>query len=143
MDLMTAMKISGSGMSLQRTRMNVISSNLANVNTTRTPEGGPYRKKMVIAEATPTQGGAFSQTLDGAIREARVTEIKEDKSEPRMVYDPSHPDADENGYVAMPNVNVMEEMLDMINASRSYEANAAAVSAAKTMAQRALEIGQR
>lgn len=143
MDLLTAMKISGSGMSLQRTRMNVISSNLANVNTTRTAEGGPYRKKMVVAEASPVQEGGFSQTLDGAIREARVVEVKDDKSAPRMVYDPSHPDADENGYVATPNVNVMEEMLDMINASRSYEANAAAVSAAKTMAQRALEIGQR
>ena len=143
MDLFTAMKISGSGMSLQRTRMNVISSNLANVNTTRTPEGGPYRKKMVVAEATALQEGGFSQTLDGAIREVRVVDVKEDKSAPRMVYDPSHPDADENGYVATPNVNVMEEMLDMINASRSYEANAAAVSTAKTMAQRALEIGQR
>jgi flagellar basal-body rod protein FlgC len=143
MDLLTAMKISGSGMSLQRTRMNVISSNLANVNTTRTPEGGPYRKKMVVAEATALQEGGFSQTLDGAIREVRVVDVKEDKSAPRMVYDPSHPDADENGYVATPNVNVMEEMLDMINASRSYEANAAAVSTAKTMAQRALEIGQR
>ena len=143
MDLLTAMKISGSGMSLQRTRMNVISSNLANVNTTRTPEGGPYHKKMVVAEAAPVQEGVFSQTLDGAIREARVVEVKDDKSAPRMVYDPSHPDADENGYVATPNVNVMEEMLDMINASRSFEANAAAVNTAKTMAQRALEIGQR
>lgn len=143
MDLFTAMKISGSGMSLQRTRMNVISSNLANVNTTRTPEGGPYHKKMVVAEATPVQDGAFSQTLDGAIREARIVEVKDDKSAPRMVYDPSHPDADENGYVAMPNVNVMEEMLDMINASRSFEANATAVSTAKMMAQRALEIGQK
>jgi flagellar basal-body rod protein FlgC len=143
MDLFTAMKISGSGMSLQRTRMNAISSNLANVNTTRTPEGGPYRKKMVVAEATPVKEGSFSQTLDGAIRDVRVVEVKDDKSAPRMVYDPSHPDADENGYVATPNVNVMEEMLDMINASRSFEANAAAVNTAKTMAQRALEIGQR
>lgn len=143
MDMMTAMNISGSGMSLQRTRMNVISSNLANVNTTRTPEGGPYRKKMVVAEAAPLKEGAFSQTLDGAIREVRVIDVKEDKSAPRMVYDPSHPDADENGYVATPNVNVMEEMLDMINASRSFEANATAVNTAMKMAQQALGIGQR
>ncbi|MBI4665476.1 MAG: flagellar basal body rod protein FlgC [Nitrospinae bacterium] len=143
MDLMTAMKISSSGMSLQRTRMNVISSNLANINTTRTPEGGPYQKKMVVASAVPVAEGGFGQALDGAIREAQVVEIKSDKSQPKMVFDPSHPDADENGYVAMPNVNVMEEMLDMVNASRSFEANATAVNTAKTMAQRALEIGQR
>jgi len=143
MDFLSAMKISSSGMSLQRTRMNVISSNLANINTTRTPEGGPYRRKSVVAEASPVDGGGFSSTLDNAIRDVKVVDVKEDQSEPRMVYDPSNPDANENGYVAMPNVNVMEEMVDMINASRAYEANAAAASAAKTMAQRALEIGQR
>ncbi|MBI5815795.1 MAG: flagellar basal body rod protein FlgC [Nitrospinae bacterium] len=143
MDFLSAMKIGSSGMSLQRTRMNVISSNLANINTTRTPEGGPYRKKSVVAEASPVSGEGFGGALDNAIQGVKVVDVKDDKSEPRMVYDPSHPDADENGYVAMPNVNVMEEMVDMINASRSYEANAAAVSAAKSMAQKALEIGQR
>lgn len=143
MDLFSAMRISGSGMSLQRTRMNVVSSNLANINTTRTPEGGPYRRKMVLAEATPLQQEGFQQTLGDAVREARVLDVQEDKSQPRMVFDPSHPDADENGYVATPNINVMEEMVDMINASRSYEANATAINTAKTMAQRAIEIGQR
>lgn len=143
MDLFSAIKISSSGMALQRTRMNVISSNMANINTTRTPEGGPYRKKSVVAEAAPLQDTGFRQALGDAVREVRVVEVKEDKSPPKMVYDPSHPDADENGYVAMPNVNMLEEMLDMINTSRAYEANASAVSAAKTMAQRAIEIGQR
>ena len=142
MDLFSAIKISSSGMSLQRARMNVIASNMANINTTRTPEGGPYRKKSVIAEATPIKTEGFEQTLGEAIRDVKVIEIKEDKSPPRMVYNPSHPDADERGYVAMPNVNMLEEMLDMINASRSYEANATAVNAAKKMAQRALELGR-
>jgi len=143
MDLFTAMKISSSGMSLQRTRMNVISSNLANINTTRTPEGGPYRRKMVVAGAAPVENNGFSKALDESVKQVKVLQVKEDKSPPRMVYDPSHPDADERGYVAMPNVNLMEEMVDMINASRAYEANAAAVNNAKTMAARALELGQR
>jgi len=143
MDLFSALKVSSSGMSLQRTRMNVISSNMANINTTRTPEGGPYRRKEVVAQAEPLKSQGFEQAMGEAVREVKVTEIKEDKSPPRMVYDPSHPDADENGYVAMPNVNMLEEMLDMMNASRAYEANAAAVNAAKTMAQRAIDIGQR
>lgn len=143
MDLLTSLKISSSGMSLQRTRMNTISSNLANINTTRTPEGGPYRRKMVVAEAVPVKSGSFDKALGDTLKEVQVVRIKEDKSEPRLVYDPSHPDADERGYVAMPNVNMMEEMLDMINASRSYEANAMAISNAKQMATRALEIGRR
>ncbi|MGK7346426.1 MAG: flagellar basal body rod protein FlgC [Candidatus Nitrospinota bacterium M3_3B_026] len=143
MDIFTAMKVSASGLALQRARMNVISSNMANVNTTRTPEGGPYRKKSVIVEASPLKNGSFDKTLGDALREARVVEIREDQSAPRMVYDPSHPDADENGYVAMPNVNILEEMLDMINASRAYEANATAANAAKSMAQRALDMGRR
>lgn len=143
MDIFTAMKVSASGLALQRARMNVISSNMANVNTTRTPEGGPYRKKSVIVEASPLKNGSFDKALGDAVWEARVIGIKEDQSAPRMVYDPSHPDADENGYVAMPNVNILEEMLDMINASRAYEANATAVNAAKSMAQRALDMGRR
>ncbi len=143
MDLFSAMKISSSGMKAQRLRLEVVSSNLANINTTRTPEGGPYKRKSVVFEASPVQkGSAFSNTLDSAIQGVKVTEVKEDKSPPRMVYNPSHPDADERGYVAMPNVNMMEEMLDMLNASRSYEANAMAVNTAKSMAQKALEMGR-
>ena len=143
MDLFTAMKISSSGMALQRARMNVISSNLANINTTRTPEGGPYKRKMVVAETTPVEKGIFFGALEQALKKVEVKEIKEDDSPPRLVYDPSHPDADERGYVAMPNVNMIEEMVDMINASRAFEANTTAASNAKAMAARALELGQR
>lgn len=143
MDLFSAMKISSSGMSLQRVRMNTISSNLANLNTTRTAEGGPYRRKMAVAEAAPMEGANFADALDHSIRQVKTVEIKEDKAPPRLVYDPSHPDADERGYVAMPNINLMEEMVDMINASRAFEANAAAARNARNMAQRALELGQR
>ncbi len=143
MDLMSALKISSSGMALQRARMNVVSSNLANINTTRTPEGGPYKRKSVVAEAVPIKKDSFSKEMSNAVRGVKVVEIKEDHSQPRMVYDPAHPDADERGYVAMPNVNMMSEMLDMVNASRAYEANATAVNTIKSMAQKALEIGQR
>jgi len=143
MDLFSAMKISSSGMSLQRVRMNTISSNLANINTTRTAEGGPYRRKMAVSEAAPVEGANFADALDHSIRQVKTVEIKEDKAPPRLVYDPSHPDADERGYVAMPNINLMEEMVDMINASRAFEANAAAARNARNMAQRALELGQR
>ncbi|MBI4827385.1 MAG: flagellar basal body rod protein FlgC [Nitrospinae bacterium] len=143
MDLFSAMKISSSGMSLQRVRMNTISSNLANLNTTRTAEGGPYRRKMAVAEAAPMEGANFADALDHSIRQVKTVEIKEDKAPPRLVYDPSHPDADARGYVAMPNINLMEEMVDMINASRAFEANAAAARNARNMAQRALELGQR
>jgi flagellar basal-body rod protein FlgC len=143
MDLFSAMKVSASGLSLQRTRMNVVSSNLANASTTRTPEGGPYQRKEVIVEARPLFEQQFGSALADAVRTAEVAQVRSDASAPRMVFDPSHPDADENGYVAMPNVNIVEEMVDMMNASRGYEANATAVQTAKTMAQRAIEIGKR
>ena len=143
MDVFTAMKISASGMALQRARMNVISSNLANANTTRTAQGGPYRRKMIISGAVPVEEGSFSKTLDSSLKKVKVLGVKEDQSPPRMVYDPSHPDADERGYVAMPNVNTLEEMMDMINTTRAYEANATAVNNAKAMAAKALELGQR
>ena len=143
MDIFTSMKISSSGMSLQRARMNVISSNLANINTTRTAEGGPYKRKMVVAGAEPVGNGGFAGQLDSSIQKVRVMEIRKDQTLPKLIYDPSHPDADERGYVAMPNINLIEEMLDMINASRAYEANASAISNARSMATRAIEMGQR
>ena len=145
MDLFTAMQTSSSGLTAERTRMNLISSNLANANTTRTPEGGPYKRKDAVFAATPLQGG-FGRVLDEAanqqIRQVEVMEIVEDKAAPRMQYDPSHPDADAQGYVAMPNVNVVEEMADMIASTRVYEANVAAAQAAKNMALKTLEIGR-
>ncbi|MGE0157015.1 MAG: flagellar basal body rod protein FlgC [Geobacter sp.] len=145
MDLFTSMQTSSTALTAERTRMNLVSSNLANANTTRTPEGGPYKRKDAVFTATPLQGG-FGKTLDRAaseqIRQVTVTEIKEDKSPPRLQFDPSHPDADPQGYVAMPNVNVVEEMADMINATRAYEANVMAAQAAKNMALKTLEIGR-
>ncbi len=145
MDLFTSMQTSASALTAERTRMNLISSNLANANTTRTPEGGPYKRKDAVFAATPLEG-QFGRVLEGAtrqeLRQVTVTEVVEDKNPPRMQYDPSHPDADEKGYVAMPNVNVVEEMTDMISASRVYEANVMAAQAAKNMALKTLEIGR-
>lgn len=145
MDLFTSMQTSSTALTAERTRMNLVSSNLANANTTRTSEGGPYRRKDAVFTATPVPGG-FGSTLYRAareqIRQVTVTEIREDQKPPRMQFDPSHPDADQQGYVAMPNVNVVEEMADMINATRAYEANVMAAQAAKNMALKTLEIGR-
>ena len=145
MDLFTAMNTSSSALAAERTRMNLISSNLANVNTTRTPEGGPYKRKDAVFMATPVADG-FGKALDGVagkhLRAVAVSEIVEDKSPPRMQYDPAHPDADPQGYVAMPNVNVVEEMADMITATRVYEANVMTAQAAKNMALKTLEISK-
>ena len=139
------MNTSSSALTAERTRMNLISSNLANVNTTRTPEGGPYKRKDAVFMATPVADG-FGRALDGAagkhVREVSVAEIVEDKSPPRMQYDPGHPDANAQGYVAMPNVNVVEEMADMITATRVYEANVMTAQAAKNMALKTLEISK-
>ena len=143
MDLLTAMKISSSGLSAQRTRMNVVSSNLANVNTTRTPEGGPYRRKQVVMGAVPVEQNNFQKVLSNEVSEPKVLGIEEDQSEFQRVYDPSHPDADDKGYVYLPNVNVMKEMVDMLSATRAYEANAAVIGSVKDMAQKAIDIGNR
>ena len=143
MDFFTAMDISASALSAERTRMNLISSNLANVNSTRTAEGGPYRRKDAVFTAAPMTGsGSFGAALGRAsdARKVEVSQIQEDQRPPRLQYEPSHPDADPAGYVAYPNVNVVEEMADMITASRSYEANITATQAAKSMALKTLEL---
>lgn len=143
MDIFTSMKISASALKAQRVRMNAISSNLANIETTRTPDGGPYRKREVVFQATQ-QG--FADTLDSRMRDAaqgvRVSHVQASSQPPRMVYDPSHPDADEQGNVAMPNVDLVEETADMMSASRAYDANVTVVKSAKRMALKALSIGQ-
>lgn len=145
MDLLTAMSISASGLTAQRARMNVVSSNLANVQTTRTPEGGPYRAKSIVFMAKPAPED-FKAALAGKLNEGmqgvEILGVIEDKEDFKEVYDPSHPDADERGVVLMPNVNVMEEMVDMLSATRAYEANVTAISAAKSMALKTLEIGK-
>lgn len=145
MDLYDAMHTSASGLSAQRLRMNLISANLANVHTTRTPEGGAYRRKEVVFSAVP-KTGSFSAHLHArpapVACEVRPLRIIEDQRPPVVKYAPHHPDADADGYVAMPPVNVMEEMVNMISATRSYEANVSAVRAARDMALKALEIGK-
>ena len=143
MDFFSSMDISASALSAERTRMNLISSNLANVNSTRTAEGGPYKRKDAIFTAT-APAGSFGAALGHATdaRRVEVSQIHEDQNPPRMQYEPNHPDADAAGYVAYPNVNVVEEMADMISASRSYEANVTAAQAAKSMAIKTLDIGR-
>ncbi len=143
MDIFTTMKISASALRAQRLRLNTISSNLANIETTRTPDGGPYRKREVVFQTT---GKGFADTLDTRMRDAaqgvKVSHIQASTLPPRMVYDPSHPDADEQGQVAMPNISLVEETADMMSASRAYEANVTVVKSAKRMALKALEIGR-
>jgi flagellar basal-body rod protein FlgC len=146
MDFFSSLTVSSSALSANRTRMNLISSNLANAGTTRTPEGGPYKRKDAVFTATPLASNPFERVLDGTtareVRTVEVSRIIEDQSPPRLQFDPGHPDANPQGYVAMPNVNVVEEMADMIGASRAYEANVTAVQAAKSMAMKTLEIGR-
>ncbi len=142
-----AMNISASGMTAQSLRRDIIAENVANVNTTRGADGKPYRRKNVIFEqksvtsfdkALDLSMGATGISLDGV----KVSQIVEDQSEGRKVYDPSHPDADEQGYVTYPNVNTVQEMTDLIDASRAYEANVTAFNATKAMYLKTLELGK-
>lgn len=145
MSVLGGMNISASGMSAQRLRLDIISQNIANVNTTRDENGNVYRRKTVVfAEKDMSSFGNILQYTAGTTGDGvKVTQITEDtKSELRKVYDPSHPDADEDGYVSYPNVNTVQEMTDMIDASRAYEANVTAFNATKSMALKGLEIGK-
>ncbi len=139
MDIFTTFDVSASALKAQRIRLNTISSNLANVETTSTPEGGPYKKKSVYFQTKPI---SFKEELDQSIQGVEVAKIVEDNGEPKRIYDPSHPDAGEDGYVAMPNISVIKEMVDMMSATRSYEANTTVIKSAKRMALKALEIGR-
>ncbi len=147
MSSMNGMNISASGMSAQRLRMDVISQNIANVNTTRDENGDPYKRQTVIFEERNVH------TFDNALKTAqggtlvsngvKVTHVAVDNETPmNMVYDPSHPDADKDGYVSYPNVNTVTEMTDLIDASRSFEANVTAFNATKNMALKSLEVGK-
>jgi flagellar basal-body rod protein FlgC len=145
MDFFTAMEVSASGLATQRTRMNVASSNLANASTTRSPEGGPYKRKDVVVESAPLGpdlAGGLAGGFSDAVRGVQVATVVDDTAAPRLEHDPGHPDADPRGYVAYPNVNVVEEMVDMITASRAYEAGISALGTAVSMAERALGIGR-
>ncbi len=145
MDFGTGFRISSSGMNAQRVRMNTISSNIANINTLNTPEGGPYRRKDAVLQALP-EAKSFGEMMTTdptkAMNRVQVTDIHVDTGAPQMKYEPDHPNADETGYVAYPNINLMEEMANMIQATRSYEANVSALNATKDMAMSALNIGE-
>lgn len=136
MSLFNVFQVSSSAMTAQSMRLNAIASNLANVDSAISSDGKPYRAKQVVFEATPMgNGGGFSNGV-------RVSQVVEDAAPPRLVYDPKNPAADEKGYVAFPNVNAVEEMTNMISASRSYQTNVEVMNTAKTMMLRTLQIGQ-
>lgn len=141
-----AMEISSSGLAAQRMKMKVISSNIANVNTTRTPGGGAYRRKEVIFGALPGdktfQQELISQSKDEGTRHVKVLGVVEDSRAPKLIYDPNHPDANEEGYVEMPNIEVVEEMTNLLISKRSFEANVAAINATKNMISQSLDIGK-
>ena len=145
MALFTGMNINASGMSAERLRLDVISENIANANTTRTKEGGPYvRKNVIFTEKVSTAdsfGEVLNRTISGIGNGVKVTAITKDTdTDMNLVYEPSHPDADENGYVLYPNDNIVTEMTDLIDASRAFEANATAFEASKNVASRGLSI---
>lgn len=152
MGMFSSINTAASGLTAQRLRQDVIANNIANATTTRTPEGGPFRRSRVILRPRveqPYWRSPFTpDRLDNGVGQGvRVVEVQEDMdSDPRLVWDPEHPDAIKSGpragYVEMPNVNVVNEMVDMISASRSYEANIAVVNGAKTMFQQAINIGR-
>ena len=162
-NFLNSFDISGYGLSAQRVRVNTISSNIANAQTTRTEEGGPYRRKEVVFRAVdfntefnnalkgmtdsskyedPLNEGTFGESVDPAIMSVVVDKISRDDSKPKMKFEPNHPDADANGYVAYPNINPVVEMADLVEATRSYQANVAAFQASKDMANSSLTLLQ-
>lgn len=148
MSFLSSLNISASAMTAQRMRFDIISENIANQDTTRTQDGGPYRRKMVVLEAQSDSGfrramlNASGRKNQGNLGGVRVAEIIEDESAMKPVYDPGHPDAGEDGYVLMPNVDLIKETVDGMSATRSYDANITAFNAMKLMAQKAMEIGK-
>ncbi len=139
-DILDTFNIAGSGLAAERLRMQTIATNMANARTTRTAEGGPYQRRVPVFEAK--QVDPFGDELDRAASRVEVTEIKSDGKPPVRVYDPTHPDADATGYVEYPDINVLQEMVDLMTTSRTYEANANVVEATRDMAMRALDIGR-
>jgi len=146
MDMLAGIEASFSGLEAQRIRMNVIAANLANAQTTRTPEGGPYKPQRVVFGAQP-QASAFAQLFDQqqiehGLSQVYVVDIVDDPQGTRLQYEPNHPDANPAGYVAYPNISVIQEMVDLMTATRAYEANISVIKASKAMASSALQIGQ-
>ena len=151
MSMFGGIDAAASGLTAERLRMDVISNNIANVNSTRTVDGGPFKRKYVIFQPREAEKNSFSAMLDGAMNKGsknragdgvRAIGIGTDDSMGKLVYDPGHPDANTDGYVELPNVDIVTEMVDMITASRAYEANVTTINAAKSMAQQALNISK-
>ena len=146
MAIFSTLNIGGTALTAERTRMEVISKNIANVNTTRTSSGKPYRRQMPLFKEI--EGDSFESVLSNASGKhkseggVKVTGIENDRSPFKSAYNPGHPDADKDGYVLMPNIDIVTEMVDMISASRAYEANMTTINSAKAMAMKALEIGK-
>ncbi len=143
MGILDILRVGASALKAQRTRMEAIATNLANIHTTRTEEGGPFKKKdVVFTTVNASEGKEFGSMLKQKVEGVKVEEIKDSEKPFERTYDPFHPDADANGYVTFPNVNIMEEMADMVAATRAYEANINVVNSAKQMFMKALEIGK-
>ena len=146
MSLINSLGISRSGLQMERLRMDVVANNLANINSTRTPEGGPYRRQTLLVRSldgsTPTFQAMLSRSAGTTTGGVAADAVVDDPRPPRRVYEPGHPDADAEGYVLYPDIDVAIEMTDMMSAQRSYQANVTALNAIKSMAQRALEIGR-
>jgi flagellar basal-body rod protein FlgC len=139
MNLLDTLSISASGLTAQRVRLQSVASNMANARTTRTADGGPYVRQLPVLVA---EEGGFGSEFERSLSRVRVVGIQDSDDPPVMVYDPGHPDAGDDGYVAMPNVNILQEMVDLMTTSRTYEANATVVDVTKQLAQLALEIGR-
>lgn len=143
MDIFSTLEILSTSLGAERIRMSTTASNLANAQTTRTEAGGPYKRKDPVFSAVPVdKANIFSGELERALAVVEVNDIVEDQSPPRLEYDPGHPDANAKGYVAYPNVNVMEEMVNMMTASRAYESGVSAMRSVMDMANKALTIGK-
>lgn len=148
MSFLNTLNVSGSGMTAQRLRLDVVSNNIANIETTRTEDGGPYRRKMVILQEKNStfqealelaKSGSYAGTYGNGVK---VSAVVDDETELKSVYDPTHPDANEQGYVLMPNVDLVKETADAMAASQAYQANITAFNTTKLMAQKALEVGR-
>ncbi len=145
MDFMSAIDVGASALKAERTHLNVISMNLANAKTTKTVNGGPYRRKEVIFKETEVDSPfskAMNAALDQEVKGVRVEAIQNDRRPLKQVYEPGHPDANEEGYVSYPDINVVEEMTNMLQAMRAYEANVSTITTSKAMFTKALEIGR-
>lgn len=142
MNVFDSMEVLSSGMHAEQMRLDVTNSNMVNAKTTRTPDGGPYRRKDPVFVSVASESDPFGAQLSGALNAVQVEQIVDDTRDPRKVYDPSHPDAGGDGYVSMPNVSVVEEMVNMLSATRAYEAQLTAMHGVVQMAEKAMTLGQ-